>query len=174
MPAAESSFDRFGDHLRSMVGTMERLEALARQKRDRIAARDGAGLVKVLEEEAELAEALARAEERRQEMADELGLADVPFEQWREAVPPAAWPVLYGLGGRLRELTRVLAAHQAAIDGLVQQQLAYVQFALGALTGPQAADYVYRPPAAGDGGAGAAGGRPGSTATERSLFDLKA
>lgn len=174
MLAAESSFDRFRDHLRSMVGTMERLEALARQKRERIAARDGAGLVKVLEEEAELAEALARAEERRQAMAEELGLAGVPFEQWREAVPPAAWLALEGIGRRLRELTRALAAHQAAIDGLVQQQLAYVQFALSALTGPQAADYVYGPPAAGDGGAGAAPGRPGAATTERSLFDLKA
>src|SRR5690554_43748 len=174
MPAAESSLDRFRDHLLSMVGTMERLEALARQKKERIAARDGAGLVKVLQEEAELAEALARAEERRQELAGELGLADLPFDRWQDAVPPGTWPAFEGLGRRLRELTRTLAAHQAAIDGLIQQQLAYVQFALSALTGPQAADYVYGPPAAGDGGAGAAGGRPGSTATERSLFDLKA
>jgi len=174
MATAEASFEGFCDHLRSMVGTMERLELLAREKRERIAARDGAGLVKVLEEEAELAEALARAEERRQEMAEALGLGGVPFAQWRRAVPPAMWPSLEGLGERLRELTRSLAAHQAVVEGLVEQELAYIQFALSALTGPQAADYMYGPSAAGVSGTGAGPGRPGAGGTGRSLFDLKA
>src|SRR5690606_16825126 len=128
--------------------------------------RDGAALSSLLEDEARVAEALARLEEERMALAEELGWAgswgpageeggppgpEAPprpgqtLSDWLQQVPAEDQEPLREQVRGLRTLMERLAAQNEVNKGLLKEQLAYIQFALEVLMGPSAADFVYSP-----------------------------
>lgn len=172
-PSAFAELDRC---LARTVERLGRLGQLAEEKQRLIMERRGRELVPLLEEEAQVAQEVARLEEERQALVQRLGVAGEggPASAWLERIPAGLQPRMRELVGQLRERVERLAAQNAVNESLLREELAYVRFALETLAGPSAEDFVYRPGDIATGGThpGREGAPPGDGAG-RPLFDFK-
>lgn len=150
--------------LDELIEAFHKLLRLAEEKQERIMRRDGPGLVSLVEQQAQAAEHLGQVEERRAQLAERAGWQG-NGAQWVEALPSPLRQQADGKLAALRELAQRLADQNAVNERLLEEELAYIRFALDVLEGPQAEDMTYGPEL------GEGRGAPGA---KRSLFDLKA
>lgn len=192
--SADASSPGLLEILQEQQATVKDLLAMAQQKHDYILQRQPSQLAELVSQETETAHRLARLEEARRLWGSRLGLdPDGSLETWLEHLPPAEREAITREARQLRQLASSLAAQNALNQALLQQEMAYIEFAVNMLRGPDPADLTYGPPgsqgtaaaAPGTGGPGAPGtgssspqgaGSPGagSQGLGRSLFDFQA
>jgi len=150
--------------LDELIEAFRKLLRLAEEKQQRIMRRDGPGLVSLVEQQAEAAEQLGRLEERRAQLAERAGW-EGNASQWVAELPAPLRQQADAKLATLRELADRLSHQHAVNERLLEEELAYIRFALDVLEGPQAEDVTYGP----DAGEGRS-----ATGAKRSLFDFKA
>lgn len=188
-PLPAGSSDGLVEILQRQQAILQDLLALAEEKRALILNRQASRVAALLGDESAAAQELARLEEARRSWGGRRGLdPDGSLDAWLQHLPEPERHAVIEAARQLRELASRLAAQNAVNQALLQQELAYIEFAVNILRGPDPADMIYGPPAHGTANAAGVDGRSaqgtgssvpqgpgtGSQAVGRSLFDFQA